>query len=428
MARLPVTGEHNWGDVLNDYLLASHNTDGTLKPSAVASASAPHRHKPRPVASYANGLPLFNVEEYGAVGDGRTDDYAAILAAWNAMLASSVGGCVFFPRPVTYRVDTSVPGRVGANGDGSYALFRLPFVGTDAARLAFGVVGVGTPYSPHATGSATGSVLFVDYAASFSWSDAKGLPAVFGAPDYDKASVHDGERLTNVHFMADGLTVRQPVDPSLCGMNLETCAAVTLGSVAFDVTEALRDIPEPTHPTGAALLLPASSSVLAASVQAVAVTGHYTGISCAEHSSLRLATVLRCRLAVAFRRGATHFGHITTLSVSQCPWGFAGYDPAVGITAVPDKCTLKVDCCEFVDDSAGGTAAWSYAPAVGAHVYDPNNSLNGLIWAARNDVDGAGHTDALCVNGAAHFSLFGLFGFTAAGSERIDATTHNPAH
>lgn len=42
MARLPVTGGDNntWGDILRDYLLVSMDTDGDLKPAAVATAGA----------------------------------------------------------------------------------------------------------------------------------------------------------------------------------------------------------------------------------------------------------------------------------------------------------------------------------------------------------------------------------------------------
>lgn len=36
MARLPTPGSDagTWGDILNEYLLVSHNSDGSLKPSA----------------------------------------------------------------------------------------------------------------------------------------------------------------------------------------------------------------------------------------------------------------------------------------------------------------------------------------------------------------------------------------------------------
>lgn len=41
MARLPIPGsdEGNWGDILNDYLLAAHKTDGSLKDNSVTAAS-----------------------------------------------------------------------------------------------------------------------------------------------------------------------------------------------------------------------------------------------------------------------------------------------------------------------------------------------------------------------------------------------------
>lgn len=44
---------------------------------------------------------IFNVETWGAVGDGSTDDSAAIQAAINAAVAAS-GGVVLFPRAATY--------------------------------------------------------------------------------------------------------------------------------------------------------------------------------------------------------------------------------------------------------------------------------------------------------------------------------------
>ena len=39
MARLPTPGgdDGNWGDILNDFLDVAHNTDGTLKSSAVGA-------------------------------------------------------------------------------------------------------------------------------------------------------------------------------------------------------------------------------------------------------------------------------------------------------------------------------------------------------------------------------------------------------
>ena len=42
MPRLPVPGSDNgtWGDILNDFLLAAHNADGSLKSTGALAAKA----------------------------------------------------------------------------------------------------------------------------------------------------------------------------------------------------------------------------------------------------------------------------------------------------------------------------------------------------------------------------------------------------
>ncbi len=73
--RLPTHNEANWDTILEGYLGVSLNTDGTFK---------------------SDLSPIFNVKTRGAVGNGSTDDTAAIQAVINSAVAVG-GGTVFFP-------------------------------------------------------------------------------------------------------------------------------------------------------------------------------------------------------------------------------------------------------------------------------------------------------------------------------------------
>jgi hypothetical protein len=167
-ARLPTVGgdDGNWGQILNDFLTVEHNADGTLRKAGdIASAinkstvtakgdilaataastiarvgvgtdgqilTADSTQTPglkwatptvAPVTSVVGQtgvitgaqiatdsaltstyVKLFNVKNYGAIGDGSIDDTAAIQAAIDACAAAK-GGDVYLPAG-TYRVST----------------------------------------------------------------------------------------------------------------------------------------------------------------------------------------------------------------------------------------------------------------------------------------------------------------------------------
>lgn len=81
MPRLPMPGSdaENWGNLLNEFLRVAHNEDGT----------------PR------GGSLFVNVKEFGALGNGVTDDGVAIQTAINSLPR---GGVVYFPAG-TYLID-----------------------------------------------------------------------------------------------------------------------------------------------------------------------------------------------------------------------------------------------------------------------------------------------------------------------------------
>jgi len=79
--RLPTQGESPWGTVLNGFLLVGLGTDGQLKAIQAVNVKDP---------------------EYGAVGDGTTNDTAAILEA------VATGAPLIFVPPGTYRMTSGI--------------------------------------------------------------------------------------------------------------------------------------------------------------------------------------------------------------------------------------------------------------------------------------------------------------------------------
>ncbi|MDB5183867.1 MAG: hypothetical protein JWO07_548 [Candidatus Saccharibacteria bacterium] len=119
MARLPTPGRDSgiWGSILNDFLSQAHNSDGTLKNNLITAGHiqsgtitetllAPAVQS-KLNATSSNGI---NVRDYGAVGDGITDDSAAIKAAQAAMTDNKT---LFFPSG-TYRFARLSPADRGA--------------------------------------------------------------------------------------------------------------------------------------------------------------------------------------------------------------------------------------------------------------------------------------------------------------------------
>jgi hypothetical protein len=333
--------------------------------------------------------PLFDVEQHGAVADGVTDNYAAFLSAWNAMLAFSVGGVLFGPSIGTYRVALT-PARVQVWPDKQRAAFPIPLRPRTSTKLAYGIRGVGEAYTVRAAelgGTpgqvATATVFHFDYDPTlFAWSATTGLPSVFGCVDADMTDM-TGNTFSHVHFTIDDVILRNTPNPSLCLVNAEQCSTVRIGRARFDVNVVLDDVPLPTRPTGAAFLLPRSNNNVACQVDSVVVEGHFTGAQLHEHGELRRAIALRCRIGVFTRRPNSHAGHVGTLKIEQCPWGISGWDPSAATAAdavVPFHGWLGViGSLDFEDYAYNGERPEFYAPVSGAHLNDPNGAMTGEI-------------------------------------------------
>ena len=95
MARLPIPGDDadQWGALLNEFLRVAHHEDGTLRGICA----------------------VINVHDFGATGDGTTDDAAALQAAFEAVppagaVVCAPPGIYMVSRPLALRSKTHLKG------------------------------------------------------------------------------------------------------------------------------------------------------------------------------------------------------------------------------------------------------------------------------------------------------------------------------
>jgi len=131
MARLPVPGGDvdAWAAILNEFLLVAHNADGTQHDKSIMMRDLRTTNLPTdppiktPILSndgtnlrWATTIEI-NVRDYGAKGDGQTDDTAAVQAAIDA----AGSGLVVFPSGVFMMRGVKVRNKGTAlRGDGRF--------------------------------------------------------------------------------------------------------------------------------------------------------------------------------------------------------------------------------------------------------------------------------------------------------------------
>lgn len=337
--------------------------------------------------SSLEGLKVYNVEDYGAVGDGLTDDYPAFKQALDDMLAQTSLGVVVMPRIRQYRLDTT--GRVNVTADKARAALPFPMRPRTIGKAVYGFVGVGEPVTERTAELGgnpvqvnTASTIKVTHAGTYTWSPTEGLPCVVGGPDADMTDP-SGNTFSNVHFVVRNLVGRNVDNPSLTFFNLEQFSTADVSSLRVDVASVLDTAPLCSNPTAAALLLPRSNNNTIVKLKGFIAVGHYAGVPITEHLHGDDLTALRCRIAAFTRRPNSHPFLIGKLHSEQCPWGITGWEPSgippeLGVVTIHGM-TGSIDLWGVEDYGYRGEFPEIY-PALGrAHVLNVNNTWGGEI-------------------------------------------------
>lgn len=362
------------------------------------------------LAGLSGGSPFaalgwFNVEDYGAVHDGVTDDTPSIQDAIDACFAAG-GGTIYFPAGI-YQLD-------GALQDtGTYnSQLKIPqrdLVRADGA-IAYRFLGASPGYT-NWEGTTASSVL------RSSWNGT-----ISGNPAIISGGLHDSLTINWSVLYFENIEIRAHSDPKLSGIDATKCGGVrfqnlvlsTYHADVFDIPlpASWTDVPSNTNAIG--VDFPRGYDDLYSGGDGLNVQGFYTGFRPGEQFTALGVTVGWCARGVDFRGEVDtgglkrHMAYIGRLETFFCPRGmvFSGDESWVNIGVYG------------AEDDADVDASW-------AKVYDiddANNYGRGFIgWHTTDWTDGP--DDNLVVNGGSGLSLYGAFAKRWKLSSVVDIPT-----
>lgn len=219
-----------------------------------------------------NNAYFYNVETYGAVHDGVTDDTEAIQLAINTCFAAG-GGTVFFPNG-TYIIAGALQNDVGENAVDYNSQIYIPELKPADGRKVIKLLGEINAWGPYTTDS--GVILKSTIAGSGTWpsvicSRARSTPYEF--MNYCETIIENITVLVNEFIGTTG--------PSMCGINMLYSSHPVLKRVSVGVDHATyAEVIKPTaHVFGIGIGLPLGDHPV---LEHVTARGFYYGIIAGE--------------------------------------------------------------------------------------------------------------------------------------------------
>ena len=319
-----------------------------------------------------SGLDWFNVMDYGAAGDGTTDDTTEIQAAIDAAISAG-GGVVYFPRGV-YVVG-------GALQDTSRSNAQLLLPRLDAVDTEQITIELRGEFAPPPIMSVVGSTPLPDGHSIIkgTLNTASGTaPSLIGA--WGPSGTIDN--LSMVHVVVRDLTFRMPSNPQLSACNFQNAATVDVDRVVVDCGGYyVQGLTEPTTSASVGMRLPTIHNGANTRLGTVDVIGFYTGYLFNEHTIGENVKAWGCKIAATFA-AADHPSYFTRFMAVHCE---------KVLTATGEH---YVDFGQL--DIEHATTGWWVTDY---DIDDSSNYLNGdMAWHVV--LAGTGSDDTFTVNGA----------------------------
>jgi Pectate lyase superfamily protein len=321
---------------------------------------------------------MINVKDppYNAVGDGVTDDTAAIQAALNHIGTLGNGGTLYFPIGV-YMCNGSWDATTNS-------ILKIPYNAYPANTRPIALQGE--------INSWAGAIIRTtrtdgagSYPALLAANTSQGTPADELTAGYFNISY---VIIKNMMFLV-------PTNPTMSGVRLDTTATANVEDVLI-FTEAVSTT-EPGHDT-VGLWMPNGGNFGVSNANNVQVIGFQNGLFVSEHFIGRNMFLYGCKVGL---------GTLTGYQTAQI--NFNSYWNQIHIQNRGNH--LPVDLVARMEDTdpGGGAPSWQL---VVRHVDDPGNTIWGTMNYIRVREPEREHSDII-LNGAANLRMFNMFTQTA---------------
>lgn len=361
---MAITGGHSTGQ-------AGHTGDHNLIDAAIAGRTTPADVDAKIATQHTTDSSTFGrrnsdvlyPEAYGAVGDGVTDDTAAINAmvtAGNALATAGHGHVIFQFDAKTYLL-AAAPTHPNGTG-GAYAQIPLPTRVETDSRAIFEFKGTGTatlfPYMKPTV--ETAGTVFLS-TASGGLDATYGLASVIGGPAWKANVVHSvgasPSNWSNITVVLDGVIIRRPNNPTIAGADFSYCLQAKTNNVVFDLAVPFSSITYPTHYMNIGLLMPEyDNNVVSTCNGETLIVGCYAALRHTEHFTCDHLMTAQNVLAIAVGAGY----HPSIISHAGCEhntYVLGEIDPATGLVHGAGNSHLKIGILEIEDATDGDTWA-----------------------------------------------------------------------
>lgn len=302
----------------------------------------------------------YNAKAYGLVGDGVTDDTAALQGLINLVSANGGGEIRFGPGVYLIGGPLQDPG----NGN---AQILLPTVALDQPMISITLRGPLAPPKQYFTWSSLPRKPYATIKSTL--GGATGTASLIGGPS--SSAIFPDQN--NVTVNVQDLIFELPPDPTLSALSLQWQQACRITDVLVHCGNlSLHTIIQPTHPNAYGVKLPEESHSAFIPVDGLNVFGVYWGLRDGELTSGRGVRVWSCYKAVDLP--FTHHPSVyLDLGVYWMPYGLVA--TGGGNPAFDGKKRLTVVLLDL-EHANGQGAPWQDTVA---DIDDPNDRLEGFI-------------------------------------------------